>query len=168
MRQGGGEGSSITSTVVSANRYRANVAGWPRAVVWGLGAQLALVALVGLGAYLVDRIAGFSVVLGGLSSFLPNAYFAFRLFETQRKRVSRHLDGREAADLDEEEAGHLATGELGAFLRAETGKLVLMAVLLVMAFSLVDPLNAGALIGGFVLTHLVHILVMFGSNLTEN
>ena len=150
---------------MSAHRYQLDATGWPRAVVWGLGAQLCLVTLVFVVAYFVDRVAAVSGLLGGFASLLPNAYFALRVFG--KRGGSTGKQGRGATGkLDEANAGRLAASELGVFYRAEVGKLASTAVLLALTFSLLEPLNAGALVGGFVMTHLGHVLVMFGSNRT--
>ena len=119
-----------------------------------------LVSVVG---YHADRVSGVSALFGGLASLLPNVYFALRVFGFGGRQ--KNADTSQLASLDEDQAEKLATLELAALYRAEVGKLVLMGVLLVMAFSLLEPLNAGALAGGFAAVHLGHFVVMFSFNL---
>ena len=115
----------------------------------------------------MDQVAGMSALLGGCTSLLPNAYFEFRVFGRRSARTNRPVD-ESAGRPGEAEANRVATVEWGAFYRAEVGKIAVTMILLVMAFSLVEPLNAGALVGGFVLAHLAHILVLMGTNLAES
>lgn len=88
------------------------------------------------------RVSGYSALLGGLISVIPNAFLALRL------AVPRRDPGA------------------GALVRAayigELGKIALTVLLFSMVFALVRPLAAGALFAGFIaaqlLTHLGFLL----------
>jgi len=125
-----------------------------------------VLALLFAGVLCLDRVAGVSALIGGCASLFPNAYFALRVFGRRSDRIGTRPHEL-AGQLKVEEVRRIATGEAEALYRAEAGKLAAMAVVLILAFGVVEPLNAGALIGGFVLTHLAHVMVMFGSNLVE-
>ena len=83
-------------------------------------------------------VTGYSVLLGGLTCIIPNAFLALRLA--------------------------LVTGdfEAKALVRAayigELGKLALTVILFTMVFLIVQPLEAGALFVGFIATQLVTFL----------
>ena len=90
---------------------------------------LALVTLLVLG-----KIAAYSVLLGGLISVVPNAYFAHMVFRYSGARAVEKV-------------------VQSAFL-GEAVKLVLMGTGFGLVFALVDPLVVPGVFAGFILTHL--------------
>jgi ATP synthase protein I len=99
-------------------------------------AQLALsVALAAMFWGISGGVAGYSVLLGGLTCVIPNAFLALRLV------VPRRDPGAEAL--------------VRAAYIGELGKLALTVLMFGAVFSLVRPLAAGALFAGFIAAQLV-------------
>ena len=99
-------------------------------------AQLGLsVVLAALFWGMNGTVSGYSVLLGGLTCVIPNAFLALRLV------VPRRDPGP------------------GALVRAayigEIGKLALTVIMFTLAFTLVRPIAAGALFAGFIAAQLV-------------
>jgi ATP synthase protein I len=80
-------------------------------------------------------VAGYSALLGSLTSVVPNAFLALRLM------VPRSDPGAKAL--------------LGAAWIGEIGKLALTVLLFTLVFTLVRPLSAAALFAGFITSQLV-------------
>ncbi len=97
---------------------------------FGVGAVLAAV-FWGLHGY----VAGYSALLGGLASAIPNAFLASRLVVPRRDPGARGL--------------------LRAAWVGELGKLVLTALIFGAVFVLVRPLAPAALFAGFIGAQLV-------------
>jgi len=98
--------------------------------------QLGLTVVLALLFWGIDgRVSGYSVLLGGLTCVLPNAFLALRLM------VPRRDPGA------------------GALVRAayigEIGKLALTVLIFSLVFTLVRPLAAGPLFAGFIAAQLV-------------
>ena len=103
-------------------------------------AQLAwtiLLSIAGLMAF--EVVFGYSALLGGLISALPNSYFALHAFKYQ---------GAQNADK-----------VVKGFIRGELGKIVFTGMLFALSFTLVTSLNEFALIIGFITTHFVGVVM---------
>ena len=103
-------------------------------------AQLAwtvLLSIAGLMAF--EVVFGYSALLGGLTSALPNSYFALHAFKYQ---------GAQNADK-----------VVKGFIRGELGKIVFTGTLFALSFTLVTSLNEFALIIGFITTHFVGVVM---------
>src|SRR5690554_502328 len=74
-------------------------------------------------------IAGYSGLLGGMIAFLPNSYFAFRVYRYSGARSARAI------------VGELYSGE--------AGKLILTAVLFIAVWLGVKPLEVAAVFIGY-------------------
>jgi ATP synthase protein I len=96
-----------------------------------------LLALVGL--MMFEAVVGYSALLGGLISAVPNSYFALQAFKYQ---------GAQNADK-----------VVKSFIRGELGKVVFTGVLFALSFTLVTSLNEFALIMGFITTHFVGVIM---------
>ena len=97
-------------------------------------AQLAwtfLLSIAGLMAF--EVVFGYSALLGGLISALPNSYFALHAFKYQGARNADKV--------------------VKGFIRGELGKIVFTGMLFALSFTLVTSLNEFALIIGFITTH---------------
>ena len=94
-------------------------------------AQLVATALMALTfLFFLNVVAAYSILIGGLISALPNAYFAVQAF---RYRGARNADK-----------------VLKSFRKGYFGKLGITIILFALAFTLVTTINEIALIGGFV------------------
>ncbi|XKE45529.1 F0F1 ATP synthase subunit I [Halomonas organivorans] len=101
--------------------------------------QSAAVCLVtAFGAWSGGYPDALSALLGGLVAFLPNAYFAWRVFRYQGARYSRKI--------------------VNSFYRAEAGKFGLTAALFTLVFITVPPSNPAFFFGAYVVTLFVHWL----------
>tara|TARA_R100001143_G_C3357723_1_gene133556 strand:+ start:709 stop:1119 length:411 start_codon:yes stop_codon:yes gene_type:complete len=81
---------------------------------------------------LMDTVTAYSVLLGGMISTIPNAYFALKVF---RYRGARQMP--------------LIVKSIYA---GETGKLIITAVLFALVFAGIRPLNELAVIVSFIVT----------------
>lgn len=104
---------------------------------WLIFAQLG-VAIVSAfsGFLLLGVVTGYSLLLGGLISAIPNAYFTYKVFSCtgaqQHRQVARN------------------------FYRGEAGKFLLTALFFALVFGLVKPLEPLALFAGFLLVQAVN------------
>ena len=80
------------------------------------------------------RAAVLSAVVGGVNSLVPTAYFAHKVL-----RASHGAKGGRA---------------LGAWLRAEVGKIAIVCGMFAAAFVLLQGLNMVALFAGFIAVHI--------------
>ena len=86
-----------------------------------------------LGSYLLlDVVAAYSVLLGGLISTIPNGYFARKVFQYRGARYSSLI--------------------VRSLYAGEVGKLVMTAGMFALVFAGVRPLNELAVILGFMVT----------------
>ena len=85
-----------------------------------------------------DLVAGYSVLLGGMTGAVPSAYMAWR-FGT-----------REVAD---------AGVAFSHLIRGEVGKFLLTVALFIGCFGLVEPLHVGAYFAGLGMTLICNIVV---------
>lgn len=83
-------------------------------------------------------VVGYSVLLGGLISALPNSYFALHAF--------RYSGARSADKV------------VKSFIKGELGKIIFTVVLFALCFTFITNLNELALIGGFALVHFVGVM----------
>jgi ATP synthase protein I len=100
-----------------------------------LGQLIVSVVLAMLFWGISGRIAGYSVLLGGLTCVVPNAFLALRLVAPRR------------------DAG--ARGLVRAAYIGEIGKIALTVLMFSLVFTLVRPLAVGALFTGFIAATLV-------------
>jgi len=88
--------------------------------------------LAALSAFaLLDGIAGYSVLLGGMVSTLPNAYFAVKAF--------RYSGARQMPLV------------IKSFYAGESGKMIITVVMFALIFAGVKPLNEMAVIISYIL-----------------
>lgn len=104
-------------------------------------AQAVLLLILSTATLLVaGRVSAYSLMLGGLISLLPSAYFARKAF---RYRGARAM-----------------TLAVKAIYLGELIKLALMGAGFGLAFKYVRPLDPMALFAGFVLVHLAGIAIL--------
>lgn len=102
-------------------------------------AQLTLVGLMTLAGVIAGgAAAAVSALTGGMVAFLPNAYFAWRMFRHQGARYTKQI--------------------VSGFYRAEAGKFGLTAALFLLVFVLVPPSNPAFFFGAYVVTLFAHWL----------
>jgi ATP synthase protein I len=101
-------------------------------LVWQLGLGVVLAAAFWI---LGDNVAGYSALLGGLTTVVPNAFLALRLAIPRRDPGARSL--------------------IRAAYIGELGKLALTIVMFIIVFTLVRPLAAAPLFVGFIATQFV-------------
>ena len=101
-------------------------------LVWTVSLSLVCLSIFGV-------VAGYSALLGGLISAVPNSYFALHAFKFQGARNADKV--------------------VKSFIRGELGKIVFTGVLFALSFTLVTSLNEFALIAGFVATHFVGVVM---------
>ena len=112
----------------------------PPSVYKVIVAQLAWTTLFSLVCMMIFEAAvGYSALMGGLISAVPNSYFALQAFKFQ---------GAQNADK-----------VVKSFIRGELGKIVFTGVLFALSFTLVTSLNEFALIAGFIATHFVGVVM---------
>ena len=97
-----------------------------------LGVSLLLAAIGGLYA---GRTAAYSGLIGGMICLLPNTFLALRIIAAGMKREPRAL--------------------VRGIYAGEAGKMMLSAMLFIVAFTLVKPLAVGWLFAGFIATQSV-------------
>ena len=97
-------------------------------LIWTVSLSLGCLSIFGV-------VAGYSALLGGLISAVPNSYFALHAFKFQGARNADKV--------------------VKSFIRGELGKIVFTGVLFALSFTLVTSLDELALIAGFVATHFV-------------
>lgn len=103
----------------------------------------AMLALSGLAYVTLGLVFAGSVLLGGLISIIPNAYFAHKVF--------RHTGARAMETV-------VRNAYLGEFV-----KLALTGAGFGLAFVLVEPLHVPGLFAGFVLVHVTGIAALVTS-----
>ena len=101
-------------------------------LVWTVSLSLVCLSIFGV-------VAGYSALLGGLISAVPNSYFALHAFKFQGARNADKV--------------------VKSFIRGELGKIVFTGVLFALSFTLVTSLDELALIAGFVAAHFVGVVV---------
>lgn len=111
---------------------------------WQLVVTIAIAIALAL---LMDLRSSVSAFLGGMISVISSMAFAII--------VSRHK-------------GYTAGGTIRTALRAEAVKIFLTIALLWTVFKLYDNVNAFAFIGTFILTVIMHSLVLFVSDNKDN
>lgn len=84
--------------------------------------------------------AAYSALVGASVGFLPNVYFALRVFDMSK--------------------GRDAQSTLGALYRGATAKFIVTAALFCVAFLLISPLHVPALFIGFIAVQLVNWLAL--------
>ncbi len=92
--------------------------------------------------------AAWSALAGGLASFVPNVYFAYRTFQYSGARAVNAI------------ARSMFAGEVG--------KLALMALIFIVLFKYQKTLNHGALFSGFIVVQLSVWLTPLLSNRKPN
>ncbi len=106
-------------------------------VRWLIFAQLGLaVFLAAVGWPIFGTVIAYSLLLGGLISALPNAYFIYKTFSCTGARQGRQVTRN--------------------FYRGEAGKFLLTALLFALVFGLVKPLDVLALFAAFLLVQSVN------------
>ena len=102
----------------------------PRVLMWQIVVGAVLAAVLGV---VFDWVAGYSALLGSLTSVIPNAFLGLRIMAPRR--------------------------DPGALKRAawvgEAGKLALTVLMFTLVFTQVEPLSAAAVFAGFIVTQLV-------------
>ena len=101
-------------------------------LVWTVSFSLVCLSIFGV-------VAGYSALLGGLISAVPNSYFALYAFKFQGARNADKV--------------------VKSFIRGELGKIVFTGVLFALSFTLVTSLDELALIAGFVSAHFVGVVM---------
>lgn len=103
--------------------------------------QTAVLCLLTLTAWLgAGGVMAYSVLLGGLISVVPNAYFVRRVFLHSGARAMEKV--------------------VRSALLGELVKLVLMGTGFALTFTLVEPLAVAGVFGGFILTHVAGMAVV--------
>ena len=87
---------------------------------------------------LLDGVASYSILLGGLISIVPNGYFAWKVFRFRGARNTPLI--------------------VKSFYAGETGKLIMTGVFFAMVFAGIKPLNELAVIVSFILTIIVGLI----------
>ena len=102
----------------------------PRVLMWQIVIGAVLAAAIGV---VFGWVAGYSALLGSLTSVLPNAFLGLRIMAPRR--------------------------DPGALKRAawtgEAGKIALTVLMFTLVFTQVEPLSAAAVFAGFIVTQLV-------------
>ncbi|MBC6906141.1 hypothetical protein DWB84_11785 [Saccharophagus sp. K07] len=101
--------------------------------------ELAVVGLLVLAVWLIDQDRISSIVVGSLVFIIPSAYFTLYALLFAVNREPRWF--------------------LGAFIRGQTGKLMLAAVGFALAFKFVEPLHAPTVFIAYGVLMLVHVVV---------
>lgn len=107
---------------------------WNSTVARILAAQCMVMVLIATGCLVVDRVASYSSLLGGLVCLLPGVYAAIR---TLRE----------------------APSEITPIVAGELGKLALSIALFIAVFVLVKPLNVLSFFGTFIGLQLMYVVV---------
>ena len=101
-------------------------------LVWTVSLSLVCLSIFGV-------VAGYSALLGGLISAVPNSYFALHAFKFQGARNADKV--------------------VKSFIRGELGKIVFTGVLFALSFTLVTSLDELALIASFVAAQFVGVVM---------
>ncbi len=100
---------------------------------------IVLLVVTGI-VFSIDRVTGYSLLIGGLTAVLPNAYFARQVFRYAGAAYARQVTG--------------------AFYRGEAGKFLATLGLFASAFALVKPLNEFVLFAAYLLAMLLNALLV--------
>ena len=100
----------------------------------------AMLLLSGISLVVLGKVSAYSVLLGGLISIIPNAYFAAKVFSQTGARAMEKV---------------VRNAYLGEFI-----KLALMGAGFALVFVLVKPLHAPGVFAGFVLVHIVWLVCL--------
>ena len=100
--------------------------------------QFGLSLILALFALIHSFEAGYSALLGGLTSAIPNSYLIWRSF--------RYRGARSVSQV------------VQSFYQGEAGKFTLTITGFALIFSLVDPLVPWALFGGFITVQFSHVM----------
>ncbi len=103
-------------------------------------AESGLLALVALGAGIMDSVTGKSLLIGGLIFLIPQSWFAWRVFRFSGASAAREV--------------------VQGFYRGEAGKFLLTTAGFASAFLVAVPLHAAALFGAYIALHVVHWLLL--------
>ena len=89
---------------------------------------------------LLDGVASYSILLGGLISIVPNGYFAWKVFRFRGARNTPLI--------------------VKSFYAGETGKLIMTGGFFALVFAGIKPLNELAVIVSFILTIIVGLIAI--------
>jgi len=95
-----------------------------------------------------DRVVAYSALTGGAIATISNAWFTYRVYRVSAENAARTI---------------LASVYIG-----ELYKIVLTAALFIMAFVLIKPVNAFALLLTYFSVHIIPLLVNFFGRNTED
>lgn len=101
-----------------------------------------VVVAIGLGAaglMLLNTVSAYSLLIGGLISAVPNAYFARKAFRYRGARATQQI--------------------VRSMYIGEAIKLLLTGAGFALSFFYIEPLDAAALFSGFVLVYVTGVLV---------
>jgi ATP synthase protein I len=101
---------------------------------------IAMLLLSGVSLVVLGWVSAYSVLLGGLISIIPNAYFAAKVFSQTGARAMESI---------------VRNAYLGEFI-----KLALMGAGFALVFVAVKPLHAPAVFAGFVVVHIVWLVCL--------
>jgi ATP synthase protein I len=101
---------------------------------------IALMVVTGSALIILGTVSAYSVLLGGLISIVPNAYFASKVF--------RHTGARAMEQI-------VRSAYLGEII-----KLALTGAGFALAWSFVRPLQITGLMGGFLLSHVIGMVAL--------
>jgi len=104
--------------------------------------QLCAGVLLAAGMMFWNPVAAHSLVIGAAIAFLPNVYYALRVFDMSKARC--------------------VDSTLRALYAGAMGKMIMTATLFCVAFLLLAPLHIPALFLGFIAVQLMHFLVLPG------
>ena len=110
----------------------------PLMTIYGL--QLGVLVVASGITFPIDRVAAYSLLMGGLISVVPNAYFARQVF-----RFSGAADAREVAR---------------SFYVGESGKFIATLGLFGFSFALVKPLNVFVLFSAYLMVMLMNAVML--------
>jgi ATP synthase protein I len=87
---------------------------------------------------LLDFVAAYSILLGGLVSIVPNSYFAWKAFRYRGARNTPLI--------------------VRSFYAGETGKLIMTGVMFAIIFASIKPLNPLAVIVSYIATIIIGLI----------
>jgi len=109
-------------------------------VVKMYGLQFAVVLLASVIAIPLDMVVAYSIMIGGMISVIPNAYFARQVF-----RYAGAAYAREVAQ---------------SFYRGESGKFIATLALFATTFALVKPLQVFVLFLAYLIVMLLNAVIL--------
>lgn len=104
------------------------------------GLQFAVVLLASVTALPLDKVAAYSIVIGGMISVIPNAYFA--------RQVFRYTGAAYAREVTQ------------AFYRGESGKFITTLGLFATTFAFVRPLQVIVLFLAYLIVMLLNAVLL--------